>query len=124
MKNRHKNILKKAALITAVYLLMPESADALTGGARAGGTTAIAGIDNLWRVITPYLAAGITMQNPTHNGDRTNQRVAINSVGKIACFLVRNLLFMRELLISSAVLEYHKNGKNTSFLRPYTCIEL
>ncbi len=62
-----------------------------------------------------YIAAGITMQNPTHNGDRTNQPVAINSVGKIACFLVRDLLFMRGLLISSTSLEYNKNRKKASF---------
>jgi hypothetical protein len=61
MKNRHKNILKKAALITAVYFLLPESADALTGSAGAGGATAIAGIDNLWRAITPYLAGAFSV---------------------------------------------------------------
>ncbi len=32
--------------------------------------------------------------------------------------------FMREFLMSSTLLEYHKNGKNTSFLRHFTCIEL
>ncbi len=42
---------------------MPESADALTGGAGsgAGGARTIAGIDNLWKVITPYLAGAFSV---------------------------------------------------------------
>jgi preprotein translocase subunit SecG len=53
--------LKKAALITAVYLLMPESADALTAGSGAGGATGIVGIDNLWGKISPYLAGAFSV---------------------------------------------------------------
>jgi hypothetical protein len=35
-----------------------------------------------------------------------------------------NGCFMREFLMSSTHLEYHKNRKNTSFLRPFTWILL
>lgn len=61
MKKSHKNIIKKAALVTAIYLLIPESAEALTAGAGAGGATGIVGIDNLWGKISPYLAGAFSI---------------------------------------------------------------
>lgn len=61
MKLSNNQFLKKAALVTAVYLLMPESAEALTAGAGAGGATGIVGIDNLWGKISPYLAGAFSV---------------------------------------------------------------
>lgn len=61
MKKVHNQIFKKAVLITAVYLLMLESGEALTSGSGAGGATGILGIDNLWGKISPYLAGAFSV---------------------------------------------------------------
>ena len=53
--------LKKAAVVAAVYLLMPESAEALTAGSGASGAIGIVGIDNLWKTISPYLAGAFSV---------------------------------------------------------------
>ena len=51
--------------------------------------------------------------------------MVVMKVSKIAAPIFgANGCFMGEFLISSTLLEYHKNGKNTSFLRHFTCIEL
>ncbi len=50
------------------------------------------------------------IKKPTAKKDRTN---AENIFGANGCFI-------REFLISSTSLEYHKNRQNTSFLQPFT----
>jgi len=68
LKNTHsqpdyiqKQFFKKAAFVTAVYLLMPESAEALTAGSGASGAIGIVGIGNLWKKISPYLAGAFSV---------------------------------------------------------------
>lgn len=53
--------LKKAAVVAAVYLLMPESAEALTDGTDGTKATGIHTIDTLWNQVSPYLAGAFSV---------------------------------------------------------------
>ena len=67
---------------------------------------------------------GRTTKVPIKYPDKRKAIVAMN-VSKIpAPIFGANGCFMREFLMSSTHLEYHKNRKNTSFLRPFTWILL
>ncbi|HCU06430.1 MAG TPA: hypothetical protein DIC42_02450 [Holosporales bacterium] len=59
--NTHNQILKKAALITALYLLMPESTEALTDGTAGAQAIGIHTIDTLWNQVSPYLAGAFSV---------------------------------------------------------------
>ena len=62
----------------------------------------------------------MTKKSPTRIGD-----IMKNTVAKIKRIVPPNIFgasgcFMSEFLMSSTLLEYHKNRKNTSFLGPFT----